>query len=613
MSQANLTSRNEDTYESLISLIENSQGQLAPILVACDDMTLRNQIIDRYEQEARQAKIQPYRITLGSEPSVRAGLAKWKESEVYLQQNGEAVFTVTGAELLLWVKLRPEDEQSDLDKFFGYLQWTREGLRQFPYPIVLWVTHRILKEMPRRAPDFWSWRKTVLRFADETSDVKPVTSHPISLEKPIRPVEPQPEDEFLPPLEELQTEIQQLESTSPESLSLATLYDRLGQVYAKRVNQGEANYLDQERQLAIAAFKKAIARYQSSDNSSALWSSLNRLGNFLDSQSRFTEAIDYDQQALELVREIGDHAGEAKSLRGLGNSYNSLGQYQRAIDFYQQSLKIARKISDHEGEADSLIGLGNAYASLGKYQRAIDFYQQALKIEREIGALGGEAVVLGNLGNAYHSLGEYQRAIDLYQQTLEIKRKIGDFNGESGALCNLGNVYESLGEDENAIAFYRQALKIQREVGNRDWEANSLGGLGNVYRSLEQYQQAIDFYQQTLDIKREIGDLSGEAKSLFNMGHALAKLDHHFNAKRSYEQALEIYTQLKLDHQIEKCKTEIYAINQIIAAQPTRAPTIHDELPLARPSRRRRRFLSRLRQFFRRLWQRLIGQRGERK
>ena len=84
---ANAQEQNAATYEALISLIENSQGRLAPIIVACDDWLLRQRIIEQYETEARQAQIQPYRVRLGQEPSVRAALAKLKDEHEYLRQD----------------------------------------------------------------------------------------------------------------------------------------------------------------------------------------------------------------------------------------------------------------------------------------------------------------------------------------------------------------------------------------------------------------------------------------------------------------------------------------------------------------------------------------------
>jgi hypothetical protein len=248
-------SNNEATYQSLLSLIENNQQRLALIVVACDDLRLRQRVIDRYENEARQAKIRPYRLVLGTEPSLRAGLAQLVEMG-QLREGDPAVVTVTGAEWLLRIKLHETEEQSDLDKFFGYLQWTREGLREFRYPIVLWVTHGILRELSRRAPDFWSWRKAVLRFVAEEAEPVGVRVD----EWQSQPLPDQPSEEFLPPLEELLAEIHQLESTTPDSANLAPLYDKLGQVYANQIASGKMANLDQERQQTVNAFQNSIHR-----------------------------------------------------------------------------------------------------------------------------------------------------------------------------------------------------------------------------------------------------------------------------------------------------------------------------------------------------------------
>lgn len=540
MSQAiePLTSENETTYESLISLIENNQDRLALIIVACDDLRLRQRIIDRYELEARQEKIRPFRIVLGNEPSLRSGLAK-----LAMKPGDAAVVTVTGAEWLLRVKMQ-EQEQSDLDKFFGYLQWTREGLREFRVPIVLWVTHRILREMSRQAPDFWSWRKAVLRFDSQETEALAVLG-----QQQAQPLQAQPNDEFLPPLEDLLSEIQQLESNSPESPNLATLYDQLGQVYAHRIESGKAVNLDHERQLTIDAFRNSIDRYRQLNNQPNLMWALIRLGNFLISQSRYEETVAAYQQSLEIAREIGDLNGESTSLNNLGLAHDSQGQYQRAIELYQQSLEIVRKIGNRNDQ--------------GKY--------------------------LNNLGIAYRSLGQYQRAIELYQQSLEIKREIGDLDGEGGSLCNLGSVYRLLGEYLRAIEYYQQALVIQREVGNREFEANSLGGLGSAYCLLGQYQRAIEFYQQSLEIKREIGDRHGEADSLFGKALSLAKFEsRRFEAITTLKKARSIYLDLKLDYMVERCDEEIYACNRIIATeQPQSAPAIPTKAKSRATSNRR--------------------------
>jgi tetratricopeptide (TPR) repeat protein len=462
---------NEKAYESLISLIENNQNLMSLIIVSCDDLTLRQEIIGRYEREARLENIQAKRIVLGTEPSLKAGLVK-----LALPAEARVVVTVTGSEWLLRVKTRASDAQSDLQKFFGYLQWTREGLREFQYPVVLWITSTILVEMSRKAPDFWSWRKAVLRFTSEAEN--PVL--PVEREYSLAPAAEvfasvrvdRDHDDFIPPPAEILSEISQLTARDPGSANLATLYAKLAEIYTKRIARGEATDLEEEKQQAIDAFEEAIDRYRVLNKKSALANTLNKFGVFLDKNiSRYKEAINFHQQSLEIQREIGDKCGEADSLGNLGNAYDSLGEYQRAIDFHQQSLEIQREIGDKCGEASSLNNLGNVCRKLGEYQRAIDFHQQSLEIKCEIGNRSGEAASLGNLGNAYDLLGEYQRAIDFYQQSLEIQREIGDRSGEANSLCNQAvalakyepHRFEALGQFKQARTIFAE-LKLDHMV-----------------------------------------------------------------------------------------------------------------------------------------------------
>jgi tetratricopeptide (TPR) repeat protein len=276
---------------------------------------------------------------------------------------------------------------------------------------------------------------------------------------------------------------------------------------------------------------------------------------------------------------------EAKNLgwawTRLGNLHWYLGDYRSAINAQQQAQAIFDEINFPEGQASSLGSLGNAYQSLGQYQRAIDFYEQSLEIEREISDRGGEANSLGNLGIAYESLGQYQRAINFLQQQNEIVREIGDCGGEANSLGNLGNVYQSLGQYQRAINFHQQSLEIKREIGDRGGEANSLGNLGIAYESLGQYQRAINFLQQQNEIVREISNRWGEGASLLNIANALAKLDNHAQALLNFQQAQAIYEDLELDHMVEKCKTAICGLNQIIAPQHQAPPTL--DIPKANP------------------------------
>jgi tetratricopeptide (TPR) repeat protein len=122
---------------------------------------------------------------------------------------------------------------------------------------------------------------------------------------------------------------------------------------------------------------------------------------------------------------LGDRNGEANSLNNLGNAYCSLGQYQQAIQFQQQSLEIKREIGDRNGEANSLGNLGLAYYSLRQYQQSIQFQQESLEICREIGDLNGEADSLNNLGIALQALSRRGESIKAFDASRKIYEELG--------------------------------------------------------------------------------------------------------------------------------------------------------------------------------------------
>jgi tetratricopeptide (TPR) repeat protein len=87
-----------------------------------------------------------------------------------------------------------------------------------------------------------------------------------------------------------------------------------------------------------------------------------------------------------------------------------LGDYPKAIDYQQQALKIAREMKNRRGEGLALGNLGSEYDTLRDYPKVIDYQQQALKITREIKDRDGEGRALGNLGGALYKQGNLKLA-----------------------------------------------------------------------------------------------------------------------------------------------------------------------------------------------------------
>jgi tetratricopeptide (TPR) repeat protein len=465
MPPPDLDALNQRELRKLVLSIKASAQRLDLLLAICDDRNLQARLIADYEQELRAIGITPLQARLNpKQPSLRATLETLVAETPRLQAADPAVVTVLNAGELLGVRF--SDDKSEQEQFFFSLQWTREALRQFQFPIVLWLPDAIATRLSQQAPDFWSWRSGVFEFV-----AQPGVGAVAQADRPL-PVAAETTAQVSPEwMADLGQQIADLEATTPESPLLITLYNALGKGYRSQYAYPEALEL-YEKALKLAEVK--------ADPAGQARSRFN-IGDALRYCGRPFQAVEFYDQALTLYRELDDRQGEANSLGNLGNAYFSLGEYRRAIAFHEQYLDIAREIGDRQGEANSLGSLGNAYFSLGEYRRAIAFHEQYLDIAREIGDRQGEAAALGNLGNAYNSLGEYRRAIAFQEQNLDIAREIGDRQGEATALFNRAIALAKVDEPWAAQQSLEQAqvlyveLQLEHRIEQCDQMMRELG------------------------------------------------------------------------------------------------------------------------------------------
>jgi tetratricopeptide (TPR) repeat protein len=556
---------NATAYDDLVAAIEASDGVLSLLLAVCDDPQLREATIRRYEAEL-QPKILPYRIEMPrTDPSLRRVIAEKIDQEPYLQDGGRAVLTVLGAEGLSFLTLG--DEKSEQDTFLGYLQWTREALRSFQYPIVLWVTSQLLAKLSRKAPDFWSWRKDVFRFASNKTET--VSSQDI---EPLRPVFESlglrgvTEDDSIP-LEDLRQLIAKTEARLGDEHNdklLATLYGRIGSICASRIEQGESiQQYQAELQEALDYFRKAAEIQTELGLETDLANSLGWQGNLYRTQGRYSEAESLFVRSLEICeRQLGTaHPNVATSLINLAALYESQGRYSEAEPLFVQSLEIDERChgTDHPEIATDLNNLAQLYMTQGRYSEAEPLYSRSLEIrERQLGVdHPSVATSLNNLAELYRIQGRYTEAEPLHLRALEIKeRQLGvDHPDVAISLNNLAILYKFQGRYSEVESIFLRSLEIsERQLGvDHPNVATSLNNLAELYRTQGRYTEAEPLYVRSLEIwKRLLGiDHPNVATSLNNLAVLHEVQGRYSEAELLYIEGLRILSQLSQQSGLE--------------------------------------------------------------
>jgi tetratricopeptide (TPR) repeat protein len=410
---------NAEIYDRLLVSIEAGIGLLQIFIAVCDADRQREQIITDYEHELAP-NIQHYRVNLDrQEPSLRYAVAS-------IQATIEpAVVTVLGAEAL---GLSGWDDES-LEKFFGYLQWTREALRDFQQPIVLWLPSRILKELAKRSPDFWSWRNGVFQF-----QLEPSLETTRSLDSSVDHINKDERLNSILSIEQLEDSLgKAITKWGADSSNVAMLYFQLGNLYSDRVCSGKSDDREREFILAQDYFNRVIELQIKFEQQEALATSLNNLASLYDSSGRYAEAEPLYVRLLAISeKELGaNHPSTATNLNNLANLYRSMGRYAEAEPLYERSLAVREKElgANHPDTATSLNNLAGLYDSSGRYAEAEPLYVRSLAIrEKELGANHPDtSTSLNNLAALYQSMGRYAEAEPLFARSLVIlEDKLGE-------------------------------------------------------------------------------------------------------------------------------------------------------------------------------------------
>ncbi|MEO1377809.1 MAG: tetratricopeptide repeat protein, partial [Cyanobacteria bacterium J06635_10] len=134
---------NEDSWEELCWAISNSEGEFALILAHCNSVTLQQKLTQKL-QSSCQVKVREILLDKSSKRLYRT--IKTELGEEYPQ-----ALIVSGLESV-----------KELDILLKGANQVREEFRKnFPFPVVLWVTDEVLQKLIRIAHDLQTWATTV--------------------------------------------------------------------------------------------------------------------------------------------------------------------------------------------------------------------------------------------------------------------------------------------------------------------------------------------------------------------------------------------------------------------------------------------------------------------
>lgn len=169
--------------------------------------------------------------------------------------------------------------------------------------------------------------------------------------------------------------------------TLSAIYSQLGNAYFYLGDYAKAMQYHKHDLTLAKSMNDKLGEAKSSGN----------LGNTLKVMGRFDEAAICCDRHLTLARQLGDRLSEGRALYNLGNVYHAKGKHlgqrnpgkfgddvkealAKAVEFYQENLQLMRDLGDRGAQGRACGNLGNTYYLLGDFQVSVPIANPMRKV-----------------------------------------------------------------------------------------------------------------------------------------------------------------------------------------------------------------------------------------
>jgi serine phosphatase RsbU (regulator of sigma subunit) len=267
---------------------------------------------------------------------------------------------------------------------------------------------------------------------------------------------------------------------------------------------------------------------------------LNNKGFIALSESKWVEAYDLIERAIELIEKNGNKSGLAACYTNMGALMDRTGKLQKAIDYYLLALKQQETISESAGKANILNNIGTVYLNLNNNQKAEEYYLKAIEMHKKTGNIPFECIALSNLSSVYRNLKRNDEAFKSAMKALELAKKMNEPELESMALMKVSDAYIKAGKYDSALYCSKRSSELSKMIGNYTNLSNQTAVIGYINMCQKKYREGEPYLLRAYDMADSVHDLYGVKFITGALAALYDSISDYKNALRFYKKYSEI-------------------------------------------------------------------------
>lgn len=214
------------------------------------------------------------------------------------------------------------------------------------------------------------------------------------------------------------------------------------------------------------------------------------LGRLYETQSRFAEAVELYNKAINHYRSFNDTLQVARIISQKGYAYDRMGDYELAIAQQEEAINIFQQLNERSEVAYSYGLIGIAYDELANYDLANKFNERALQMFREEGNEDYECTWLSNLANTALKTKDYKTAESYLNECMALYNKMG-MRPTSVSRINLAHLYLETGRYVKARDILEEAMALAVKDEELLFQSEAQFRFHQLEKKLGNYEKAL--------------------------------------------------------------------------------------------------------------------------
>ena len=223
-----------------------------------------------------------------------------------------------------------------------------------------------------------------------------------------------------------------------------------------------------EAKEAERAFRDAESIFRRNDCLEGQSRALNLLAGLFYRQHEHKNALSALMDAITIARRLGDRKKLAFMLGNIGRIHTFIGNLADAKKHLKLNLDLSRELGDAAEEARAGIALGYVLLQEGEYQEAEALLTSSLRQVRALSNRRNEAICLSYLGELHYRTNSLPEAEDALRSALDIAGEFGSTTSLTGRIMrHLAQVKMMSGQKVQARRMASKAMTVAREIGDK--------------------------------------------------------------------------------------------------------------------------------------------------